>query len=305
MQDGHVVTEAAAEAPHGLGRERDLRHEDDGAASALAHALDGIEVDLGLSRARDAVNEHDVPATRVRGPCDGVESGELAVREMVWSRRGGTRERGGLAGASDASAVLHLDEPALGERRDDRSRARHHGRELGHAHGPGDERLDDPALPAGVATWHEAPSRDRKLRPAVIDGLRAIHGQTPLARLVLVHAGRLSGSQHEPKAYRGGGGVLGRHPLSESCAHAVERGLGKHALDGQDAQRVHALRKLGDDVHDVAHRQAMGKAHEHRAANVARAGERVGDGVVKAPVDGAGGYVRNDLRVSHAIQFAT
>lgn len=148
VQDGHVVTEAAAEAPHGLGRERDLRHEDDGAAPALAHALDGVEVDLGLSRAVTPSTSTTSRSPRP-WPCDGVEGGELAVREMVWPRRGGTRERGGLAGASDASAVLHLDEPALGERRDDRSRARHHGRELGHAHGA---RRRAPRRP-GAACW--------------------------------------------------------------------------------------------------------------------------------------------------------
>ena len=162
VQDGDVVPEAAAEASDGLGRERDLWHEDDGAFAALAHALDGVEVDLRLSRARDAVHEHDVATTGVSGSRDSVEGGKLAVREAVWPGGRGAGERGDVIRAADATAMLDRNEATLLQGTHDASGTRHHGRELGHAHGAGGERLDDAALPAGVAAWHKATPRDRE-----------------------------------------------------------------------------------------------------------------------------------------------
>ena len=58
MEHGHIVTEVGPEAGHGLGRERDLRNQDDGAPSlSLDHLSQDFDVDQGLPRSGDAVKE--------------------------------------------------------------------------------------------------------------------------------------------------------------------------------------------------------------------------------------------------------
>ena len=57
VQHRDVVAEASAEARDELRRERDLRHEHDGAATELLRLGDGAQVDLGLARAGDAVEQ--------------------------------------------------------------------------------------------------------------------------------------------------------------------------------------------------------------------------------------------------------
>ena len=201
--------------------------------------------------------------------------------------------------------MLDRDEPALREGADDAAGPGHHGGELGDAHGACRERLHDLALATGVAAGHEATPRDREGCPAVVNGLRAIHDEPPLARLVTQDAGGLAGRQHEAQAHGRGRRILPGHPLGKARSGTVEGGLRKHAFHGQHAQGVHALGELVCDVHHISHDRTVRKAHEHGAANGARIRKLVGDGVVKAPVDGTGGYVGNDLCVSHVLKCAT
>ena len=57
VQQRDGVAEARLEAPDGLRRERDLRHEHDHALAALQRRGGGAQVDLGLARAGHAVQQ--------------------------------------------------------------------------------------------------------------------------------------------------------------------------------------------------------------------------------------------------------
>ena len=206
---------------------------------------------------------------------------------------------------ADAAAVLHLHEAALGKRRDHARGTRHHRRELGHAHRAGCKGLDHLALAACVLARREGAAGISERGPAVVDGLGAVADELPGALVALAHAHRLAGRKHEAQARRQGRGVLAGHPQGKARRRLVKGRRGKHALNAQHAQRVHALRHLGRSRDDVAHDVPVAKAHEDGAAGHAARLELSGDGVVKAPVNGAGGYVGNDLCVSHGSQFAT
>ena len=61
VQHGDLVAEAGAEALHGLGRESDLRDEEDAGAAQRELTLQHFQVDGGLARARHAAQERDAP----------------------------------------------------------------------------------------------------------------------------------------------------------------------------------------------------------------------------------------------------
>ena len=119
MHDGHQVAEAAAEARHGLGRERYLGHEHAGRAPGRQSRLDGLQVHLGLARARDAVHHHHVPARgRSRLVYDaqrlglpGCEGGLGAGREG--RRLNARRPAGRQAGGTRRPQVGGASRPAL------------------------------------------------------------------------------------------------------------------------------------------------------------------------------------------------
>ncbi len=71
MEHRDDVAEAVLEAAHGLGSERDLRHEHNRAAPGGEHGLYGLEVHLGLARAGDSVQQE-----ALRGSLSGTPSAE-------------------------------------------------------------------------------------------------------------------------------------------------------------------------------------------------------------------------------------
>ena len=300
VQDGHVVSEAATKAPHRLRRERDLGDKHDGTAPARELALDGVEVDLGLARARDAVDEHDVADSRVCRPGDGGERSLLAVREASRPRRPRARERRRRAcRATHAPAVLHGDHTMLEQGRHHGARPRHERRELRHALRARAERLDDALLALGVGTGPKRPALVGERYPAVIDGLGALGHERPVAALLARDAHGLAGWQHEAQAHGERRCVLAGNPGREASAHLVEGGGREDGPHRLHARPVHAGRGLLGKPHHVTHHVAVAKAHKDAAPHEAGLGQLGGHCVVKAPVDGAGGYVRNDARVSH------
>ena len=114
VQDRDVVAEARAEARDELGRERDLGHEDDGAAPLLARGGDGPQVDLGLSAARHAVQGGTWPgAPRAAPPAIASTAAACVGRGLVRdvARRRVREERRRPAPARSSMATR----PALGE----------------------------------------------------------------------------------------------------------------------------------------------------------------------------------------------
>ena len=61
MQHRDLVAETGSETLHRLGRERDLRHEEDAGAAHCELSLQHFEIDGGLARARHAAQERDLP----------------------------------------------------------------------------------------------------------------------------------------------------------------------------------------------------------------------------------------------------
>ncbi len=68
VEHGDLAGEALGEAAHGLRREGDLRHEDDGALAGGDGVVEGGEVDLGLAGAGDAVQEEGLGLRRCSSP---------------------------------------------------------------------------------------------------------------------------------------------------------------------------------------------------------------------------------------------
>ena len=77
VQHGHGVAEAVAEAPHRLGRKRDLGNEHARALAGRKGALDGLQIHLRLARAGHAVDEHDAALPLRTGVFDGAQRAEL------------------------------------------------------------------------------------------------------------------------------------------------------------------------------------------------------------------------------------
>ena len=299
MQDGDVVAKARAEAAHGLGRERDLGHEDEGSPSLGTNALDGVEVYLGLARARDAVNQDHVAAAGTDGLVDGGERGLLAGGEALGTDGVRTGE-GGRVSPTHAPAMRDRDHAALDQRVHHAGDARHHGRELGHAHGSRREGLDEGALAAGGLGRLEVSRGGRELDPAVVDGCRLLAHELPGGVLgFAAHAHGLPGGDEQAQAFREGCRVLVGHPGGELGRALVERGRGEDALDGAYLGGVQALGRLVGHGHDVAHRRAPGKGDQHGGANEGLVRQLLGDGVVVRVAEGARGYVGNDACVAH------
>ena len=303
VQNGHVVAEAAAKAPHRLRRERDLGHNHDGPAPLCSHAFDGVEVDLRLARARDAVDKHHVTLCGVRGARDGGEGLLLPRREALRPRGPGARERGGTVDRpAHATAVVHVHHATLEQRRHHTGRTGYERRELRHALRARDEGLEHATLAARVGAWLIRAALLRERDPSVVDSLGLLDHEMPGATVLARDAHGLPGRGHEAQTARERGRVLTGDPAGEPRPHLVEGGAAQHGLHGQHARGVDPLARLAANAYDVAHHVPVPKAHEHSHAHPARACERVGDGVVEAPVDGAGGYVGDNLCVAHAHQ---
>ena len=300
VQDGHVIAEAAAEAAHRLGRERNLGHEDDGPLALLAHALDGAEVDLGLARAGHAVDDDHVAAPGLGRAPDGGKGTLLPLGEVLGPGGVGARERGGLAAAADAAAMLHGHDAPLGKRAHHSSGSAHHGGELGHAHLALTQGLDDLALARGGCARLKATAGLGEAHPAVVHRVGSLDHELPLAAVLAPHAHGLAGRHHESQAQGQRRRVLAAHPCGKARAHLVEGRCGEHAHDLVYARGVNALPQLAGQLRDIADDVPVAKAHKDGAAHQAAVLERRRDGVVEAAVDGAGWYVGHDLRVSHA-----
>ena len=95
VQNGHQIAEASCEAPHRLGRKRDLRHEHNGVPAPLDDARDRLEVYLRLARPGHAVQKHRTPVAVRRGRRYGLQRRSLLGVELQGLRahHGAPRER--------------------------------------------------------------------------------------------------------------------------------------------------------------------------------------------------------------------
>ncbi len=86
MEHGHVLAKAVAKTRDRLRRERDLGHQNDGAAPRGKGLLDGLQIDLGLAAARDAVDHHNVARAGNASLVNGLKG-----RDLPGSKRLGAR----------------------------------------------------------------------------------------------------------------------------------------------------------------------------------------------------------------------
>ena len=78
MKHGDAVAEVGAEAGHGLGRERDLRHEHDGRSGArVDDLLEELDIDQGLSGGGDAVEQDGLRRGGVQSGHEPSQRGRL------------------------------------------------------------------------------------------------------------------------------------------------------------------------------------------------------------------------------------
>ena len=89
VKNGDALTEACAKASERLRRQRDLGHEDDGAAVALQCGGARLEVDLGLPAARGAVEEEVRRFACVERSGDALERGLLGRAQLGGLRLSG------------------------------------------------------------------------------------------------------------------------------------------------------------------------------------------------------------------------
>ena len=131
MQDADAAGEAFGEAPHGLWRQCDLRHERDPAPSETHRVRERIEVDLGLAAARDAVQQQRAAVAAIDRGADGRPCRSLLVQQLD------RRARGHVEVAQRVALVEHLDnldEPGVAQVLDRLARAGAElARELAHA----------------------------------------------------------------------------------------------------------------------------------------------------------------------------
>ena len=110
MEKRHPVAEARAETAERLRRQRDLRHEDDRAATGGEGGFAGADVDLGLAATRGAREEGVAAAAREQ---DFDPSQRVFLRLGETSRRGlggQGRRRGHLAPLAAPRALLRRDQ---------------------------------------------------------------------------------------------------------------------------------------------------------------------------------------------------
>ena len=299
MQHGHVLAKAAAKAPHRLGREGDLGHQDYGPAPAGKGALDGVQVDLGLAGARHAVHQHHAAGRLLAGRVDGREGLRLARREALRPRGGRAGERGCLR-AAHAAARVDLHHAALGQGGHGARGAGDGGGELGHALRALAQGLQDGALAAGALAGGVVVGRGRKAHPSLVDRAGLLADQLPGGvRGGAGHADLLAGRQEGTDRLAEGAGVLCGHPAGHAGGGGVKGGLGQDLRHRPHAAGRHARGGLLVDVHDVAHDVAPREGHEHRCSHGRRGGKAVGHEVVVGRVYGAGRYVERDAGVAH------
>ncbi len=81
MQDGHLRTEAAAEAAHQLRGEGNLRHQHQGALAAGQRVFGGPQVHLRLAASRHALEQKGSEGGGVQRFRDGLDGGRLPLRQ--------------------------------------------------------------------------------------------------------------------------------------------------------------------------------------------------------------------------------
>ena len=104
MQDGRGAAEALAQHPRQRRHQRDLRHQDDGAAALGEHRRGGAQVDLGLAGAGDPAEQEGGVGALGQRAADRLDAGALV---------GAQRDR--LAGLGRQQVVLELEALHLGE----------------------------------------------------------------------------------------------------------------------------------------------------------------------------------------------
>ncbi len=110
VEHGHPVAEVGPEPTHGLGREGDLRDEDQGPPPLAERPGHEADVDEGLAASGHAVEEVDPEGAAVDVGADGAEGGALCFR--------GPEVRGflgrlSLEGGTGDLARLHADKAPL------------------------------------------------------------------------------------------------------------------------------------------------------------------------------------------------
>ncbi len=101
MENGDAVAEARVELAGDGGREGDLRHQHEGAASGGQRGVDSVEVDLGLAGAGDAVQQECTESVRGDAGVDEIERVALRDVELVRGADGNIADCQGLRGQRD------------------------------------------------------------------------------------------------------------------------------------------------------------------------------------------------------------
>jgi hypothetical protein len=237
VEHGHVVAKARAEAAHGLRRERDLWHEDQGAFARGKRALDGLEVDLGLAGTGDAVHENHVSRRAGAGLVNGSNGCELAFCEALGTR-GVRRGERGLLAAANLAARLNAHHATLRQHGHGSRGAGDGSRELGQAHGTCGERLQDLALTTGVARGLEALGARGERDPASVGGRGLLGDKLPRGvRRLAGHADLLAWREEEPHRICERAGVLVRDPARHGSGVRAKRRGREHLHHRKQARR--------------------------------------------------------------------
>ena len=211
-------------------------------------------------------------------------------------RRG---ERGLLA-AANLPARLDRHHTALCQRVHGCRGAGNGGRELGQAHGPGRECLQDLALAAGVARGLEAPGARCERDPSGVGGRGLLGDKLPRGvRRLAGNADLLARGEEEPHGVCERAGVLVRDPARHGSGVRAKRRGSKHLRHSEQARWRHVYGRLVRGSHHVAHGAPVREGHEYRGSNGYLVLDGLGDGVVERALEGARGYVKCDAREAH------
>ena len=315
VHDGHRVAEAAAEAPHGLRRERDLGHEHARRAARRKRALDGLKVHLGLARPGDAVHDHDLARRPLARRVDGGERRRLPGGER---RLGAGREPAASLEApapaaghpAQAAAALHAHH-ALALKRPHRVGHRAElGGELRHAQLSRTQGLGDGCLLHRVSARLERGERGAGHHPAVVHFPHRRLLEPPAAFARAHHARHAPRRREQAHARRQGRDVALREPtrarrallVEVRAAHRAHDALELGGVDPVKPVALVVLRQLDDEAHRAppAERDEHGAAHlDGRVALAAVLGHGVGIGRVER----LRGYVEDDRCEFHDFQY--